>query len=161
MSLFAAATDSGLVVLTCRGPAVARSGCERAASSLEVAAAPASLAALDSWTASLHRVFLRLDRRRAGARARLHSAHTAKGQVASARRLQRAYAAAADGLPTGRAPVGAERAAASLVHSLRNVRRSYRTLELALRHHSVRGYGAARRGVNRGERALQRSLRAL
>jgi serine/threonine-protein kinase len=160
-TLFAAGTDSGVVVVACRGPASARAGCERVAGSLAVPAAAASLAALNRWTARLDRTMRRLDRRRRAGRSRLRAARTPHGQAVAARGLRKAYSRAARTLSGRGAPTGADRAQRSLVESMEDVAASYGDLARATRGRSGRAYGAARRSIRTREGSLQRTLRRL
>jgi len=99
-----------------------------------------------------------LDARRVALRKQLAAAKTGGAQARFARRLSRAYAAAAATL----APVApADGAAAELVAALRAASASQAELSLTAENGEPKGYRTAKRAIERDEAAVKRALAAL
>jgi hypothetical protein len=161
LTLFAAATDSGLVALACRGPADARARCERAAGSLTVQGTPLPLADLDGWARRLDRITTQLNRERRSGRSKLRRASSAGGATSAAKGLASDYTTAARSLAAEDAPTGAESAQRSIETTLRDLAADYRRLASASKNQKRSRYRSARRSIRRHESALKRELRRL
>jgi hypothetical protein len=162
MELSIVPTTAGSVAIACIAPRaswVAATGCAAGVRQISVAGAErvapeAGLAA----RARIPAVVAKLDARRVKLRTKLRAAERRRGQARFAKRLSRAYAAAAASLK----PVTpAKGPVAKTVAALRAGAGSHRKLSTAAAKGWPKRYRMAKRAVKRDDAALRRALRAL
>ena len=148
-------TTRGVVAVACLSPAAAFGpGCTPDVDAVSVqGAVPLTPSPSVAFALRLPAALGPLDRARVAGRAALHRAHSPAAQAAIARRLARAYSAAAASLPTGG---GA--AARPLAHRLVAARRAYARLSAAARNRSVARFNTARGHVRAAEAGVAKAI---
>jgi hypothetical protein len=155
-------TSAGSLAVTCVAPReswVAALGCAAGVRRLELRDA-AWLAPREDLAvrARIPGVVSKLDARRVTLRKKLAAAKTRRGQARFARRLARAYAAAAATL----APVApAKGAPAKLVTALKSASASQAKLSIAAAKGHPKRYKRAKRAIKRDDAAVKRALAAI
>lgn len=159
-TLYVVPTDRKNVGIACfargAGAAPFLEECEGVASSLVIRNGEGiSPGDVRDAAASLRRTIAELRPLRARGRTTLRAADTLSGQARAARRLARAYRAAARTLPAASA---SEQLYPDVIAALREARAAYAALGSAARRNQRSAFYAARRDIGRAEAALQDAL---